>query len=118
MQAVGTLRLEKCSRLSHDYPTTILSSKINLPPLSLLRSIEKEFMTVDFADRIQMQNKLFAELSNMFGKEVPLYDRSLAVNHACNTTVCALVGQLHSGFGISAAQLNQTSSERHGRRRS
>ena len=71
-------------------------------------------MTVDFADRIQMQNKLFAELSNMFGKEVPLYDRSLAVNHACNTTVCALVGQLHSGFGISAAQLNQTSSERHG----
>ncbi len=40
---------------------------MNLPPLSLLRSIKKEFMTVDFADRIQMQNKLFAELSNMFG---------------------------------------------------
>ena len=36
-----------------------------------------------------MQNMLFAELSNMFGKEVPLYDKSLLANKICNRTVCA-----------------------------
>ena len=71
-------------------------------------------MSTQFADRIEMQNRLFAELSSMFGKEVPLYDRSLLVNRECNTAVCALVGQLHRGFAVSDAQLDKTSSERHG----
>jgi uncharacterized glyoxalase superfamily metalloenzyme YdcJ len=71
-------------------------------------------MSTQFADRIEMQNRLFAELSSMFGKEVPLYDRSLLVNRECNKAVCALVGQLHRGFAVSDAQLDKTSSERHG----
>jgi uncharacterized glyoxalase superfamily metalloenzyme YdcJ len=71
-------------------------------------------MAPQFADRIEMQNRLFAELSRMFGREVPLYDKSLAVNAACNRAVCALVGRLHPGFAISDAQLDRTSGERHG----
>ncbi len=67
-----------------------------------------------FADPVAMQHKLFGELSTMFAKEVPMYDRSLAVNQVCNTTVCALVARLHVGFAISPQQLNQTSGERHG----
>ena len=67
-----------------------------------------------FCDPVSMQNKLFGELSNMFAKEVPMYDRSLAVNHVCNTTVCDLAARLHVGFTISPQQLNQTSGERHG----
>ncbi|NBX25384.1 MAG: DUF1338 family protein, partial [Planctomycetes bacterium] len=50
----------------------------------------------------------------MFGREVPLYDRSLLVNRACNTAVCTLVGLLHRGFAISPEQLDRTSGERHG----
>jgi uncharacterized glyoxalase superfamily metalloenzyme YdcJ len=68
----------------------------------------------DFADKIQMQNLLFSELSSMFGKEVPLYDKSLLVNHVVNETVCELLSQLHRGFSISAEQLEKTSGERHG----
>jgi uncharacterized glyoxalase superfamily metalloenzyme YdcJ len=71
-------------------------------------------MAETFADRIDMQHRLFAELSAMFGREVPLYDRSLLVNRACNTAVCDLVGLLHRGFSISAEQLDRTSGERHG----
>ena len=67
-----------------------------------------------FADPVEMQNTLFGELSSMFAKEVPMYDRSLAVNHVCNTTVCDLAARLHVGFAISPQQLNQTSGERHG----
>ncbi len=67
-----------------------------------------------FADPIEMQNILFGELSNMFAKEVPMYDRSLAVNHVCNTTVCDLVSRLHVGFTLSPQQLKATSGERHG----
>ena len=67
-----------------------------------------------FCDPVSMQNKLFGELSSMFAKEVPMYDRSLAVNHVCNTTVCDFVARLHVGFAISPQQLNQTSGERHG----
>ena len=67
-----------------------------------------------FCDPVSMQNKLFGELSSMFAKEVPMYDRSLAVNHVCNTTVCDLAARLHVGFAISPQQLNQTSGERHG----
>ena len=67
-----------------------------------------------FCDPVSMQNKLFGELSRMFAQEVPMYDRSLAVNHVCNTTVCDLAARLHVGFAISPQQLNQTSGERHG----
>ena len=50
----------------------------------------------------------------MFGKEVPLYDKSLLVNKECNKTVCALLSQMYSGFDLSEAQLDKTSGERHG----
>ena len=71
-------------------------------------------MSTTFADRREMQNTLFAELSRMFGKEVPLYDRSLAVNAETNKAVCALVALLHRGFHITPEQLDRTSGERHG----
>ena len=67
-----------------------------------------------FADKVEMQNRLFAELSRMFGQEVPLYNKSLLVNRECNKTVCALLGQLHVGFSLSDEQLDRTSGERHG----
>ena len=71
-------------------------------------------MTQPFADRIDMQNRLFAELSRMFGKEVPLYDRSLEVNRECNASVCALLGLRHVGFRVGADEIERTSGERHG----
>jgi uncharacterized glyoxalase superfamily metalloenzyme YdcJ len=71
-------------------------------------------MKIVFADKIEMQNRLFCELSRMFGKEVPLYDKSLLVNHVCNRAVCDLLGHLHRGFAVSDEQLDKTSSERHG----
>lgn len=71
-------------------------------------------MSANVADQIQMQNRLFAELSRMFGQEVPLYDKSLLVNRETNKTVVALLGQLHVGFALSDEQLNKTSGERHG----
>lgn len=67
-----------------------------------------------FADKIKIQHRLFAELSSMFGKEVPLYDKALLVNKACNTAVCALLGKLYPGFSITEEQLDKTSGERHG----
>ncbi|MDX2114802.1 MAG: DUF1338 family protein, partial [Planctomycetota bacterium] len=67
-----------------------------------------------FADKIDMQNRLFAELSSMFGKEVPLYDKSLAVNRECNRAVCAVLGAIYKGFALSDEQLDRTSGERHG----
>lgn len=66
------------------------------------------------ADKVQMQHQLFAELSTMFGKEVPLYDKALLVNKECNKAVCALLGQMYVGFTISEEQLDKTSGERHG----
>src|SRR3982751_4313767 len=66
------------------------------------------------ADKIQMQNLLFAELSAMFGKEVPLYDKSLLVNKVCNQTVCSLLSRLYVGFTMTEQQLDKTSGERHG----
>ena len=66
------------------------------------------------ASKIDMQNRLFAELSAMFGREVPLYDKSLLVNKACNQTVCALLAKLHPGFAMSDEELDRTSGERHG----
>ena len=71
-------------------------------------------MADHFADKIQMQNLLFTELSAMFGKEVPLYDKSLLVNKACNQMVCALLAKLYKGFAMSDEQLDRTSGERHG----
>ena len=44
-------------------------------------------MSTPFADKIKMQHLLFSELSNMFGQEVPLYDKSLLVNKVCNQTL-------------------------------
>ena len=61
-----------------------------------------------------MQNLLFAELSAMFGKEVPLYDKSLLVNKVCNQTVCSLLSRIYRGFKISDEQLDKASGERHG----
>jgi len=71
-------------------------------------------MNSEFADKRQMQNRLFSELSQMFGQEVPLYDKSLLVNKVCNTLVCELLSQLHIGFAMSDDQLDKTSGERHG----
>lgn len=71
-------------------------------------------MSTSFADKIQMQNRLFAELSRMFGQEVPLYDKSLLVNRETNKAVCALLSKLHVGFSLSEEQLDKTSGERHG----
>ncbi len=71
-------------------------------------------MAQTFADPIEMQNRLFAELSALFAREVPMYDRSLLVNRACNRAVCALMERLHRGFVMDEAQLDRTSGERHG----
>lgn len=67
-----------------------------------------------YADKIEMQNRLFAELSAMFGREAPLYDRSLAVNAVCNRAVCDLLAQRHRGFAVSDEELERASAERHG----
>jgi uncharacterized glyoxalase superfamily metalloenzyme YdcJ len=66
------------------------------------------------ADKVQMQHRLFAELSSMFGKEVPMYDRSLLANQACNRTVISILSTLYPSFAISDEQLERTSGERHG----
>ena len=71
-------------------------------------------MKSSHADRIEMQRRLFAELSRMFGQEVPLYDKSLLVNRVANETLCGLLGALWRGFAITADQLEQASGERHG----
>ncbi|HLP82786.1 MAG TPA: DUF1338 family protein [Phycisphaerales bacterium] len=67
-----------------------------------------------FADKVAMQHKLFAQLSDMFGKEVPMYDKSLLVNRITNTAVCDLLSKKFGGFAISPGQLEKTSGERHG----
>lgn len=66
------------------------------------------------ASKVEMQHRLFAELSAMFGKEVPLYDKALEVNRACNRAVCGLLEKLHLGFVFSDEELEKTSGERHG----
>lgn len=71
-------------------------------------------MTAAFASKIDMQHKLFAELSAMFAQEVPMYDRSLLVNTICNRAVCDLLGMMHGGFVMTDQQLARTSGERHG----
>jgi len=71
-------------------------------------------MSAAFAVKLEMQRLLFAELSTMFGREVPLYDKSLLVNQACNRTVGALLARKYSGFRLTEAQLQRASGERHG----
>jgi len=71
-------------------------------------------MSREFANKIEMQNRLFAELSAMFGREVPLYDKSLLVNKICNQAARALLSRVHVGFSLSDEQLDKTSGERHG----
>jgi len=68
----------------------------------------------EVVDKRLIQNRLFSELSQMFGQEVPLYDRSLAVNRLCNNAACALLSKLHVGLHITDAQRAQSSAERHG----
>lgn len=65
-------------------------------------------------DKVALQNRLFAALSAMFAKEVPLYDKSLLVNHATNRTICSLLSKLYPGFTMSDEDLERTSGERHG----
>ncbi len=71
-------------------------------------------MNTPFANKIEMQRRLFSELSRLFGQEVPLYGKSLLVNKECNKVVCALLSQMYAGFNLSEAQLDKTSGERHG----
>jgi uncharacterized glyoxalase superfamily metalloenzyme YdcJ len=67
-----------------------------------------------FADKTQMQHRLFSELSRMFGSEVPLYDKALLVNQVCNRAVCQVLEQRHPGFSMTDEELERTSGERHG----
>lgn len=71
-------------------------------------------MSVPFADKVSMQQRLFSELSRMFGLEVPLYDKSLLVNRVCNRAVCDLLGRMHTGFALSDGEIERISGERHG----
>jgi len=71
-------------------------------------------MNDKYADQRQMQHRLFSMLSDMFGDEVPLYDKSLLVNSVCNHTVCDLLSQIHIGFNLTSEQIEKTSGERHG----
>lgn len=79
-------------------------------PLSL--TIQSSLMP--HANKLDMQNQLFAELSTMFGREVPLYDKSLAVNAVCNRALCDLITEIRPGFTVSDEQIERTSAERHG----
>jgi len=67
-----------------------------------------------FSNRSELQNRLFAELSQMFGVEVPLYAKSLLVNQCCNETIGALLAARFPDFTLTAAQQAQMSGERHG----
>ncbi|MEM9167981.1 MAG: DUF1338 family protein, partial [Planctomycetota bacterium] len=71
-------------------------------------------MNGSFVDRRDMQRTLFAELSRMFADEVPLYDKSLALNLICNRAVVDLLEARFVGFTATDAQLEATSGERHG----
>lgn len=71
-------------------------------------------MATAFAAPLDMQNLLFSELSRMFAGEVPMYDKSLLANAACNRVVCDLLALMHPGLSLTDAQLERTSGERHG----
>jgi uncharacterized glyoxalase superfamily metalloenzyme YdcJ len=67
-----------------------------------------------FANPLDMQDSLFEELSRMFGEEVPLYDKSLAVNIRCNRALADMLESMFEGFFVSDTGLCSTSRERHG----
>ncbi len=50
----------------------------------------------------------------MFASEVPLYDRSLAVNELVNGTVCELLAERFVGLRVTAEEVTRASAERHG----
>ena len=50
----------------------------------------------------------------MFGQEVPLYDKSLAVNLRCNRAVADLLQSAYDGLELSDESILGTSRERHG----
>lgn len=66
------------------------------------------------ADPIQMQHRLFAELSRMFAREVPLYEKSLLVNREVNAALADLLALRWPGLALTPAQLDQAGGERHG----
>jgi uncharacterized glyoxalase superfamily metalloenzyme YdcJ len=65
-------------------------------------------------DPVVLQHRLFAELSRMFGEEVPLYDQALAVNLICNEAVCELLARVFPGLEVDAEAVAAGSGERHG----
>ena len=71
-------------------------------------------MSQTHADRRVMQDRLFGALSDMFGREVPMYDKSLLINGLCNRVVCDFLARRHGGFSVSDAVIEKTSGERHG----
>jgi len=71
-------------------------------------------MAEETLDKVNLQNRLFAELSRMFAAEVPLYDRSLLVNRICNRAICDLLTQVYPAFQIDDDWIERTSGERHG----
>ena len=71
-------------------------------------------MDSKFACPRDLQNSLFDGLSAMFGREVPLYDKSLAVNQRCNQAVFEVLSQIFIGFTRTESELLLTGRERHG----
>lgn len=67
-----------------------------------------------FACPKELQHNLFEGLSAMFGREVPLYDKSLAVNQRCNQAVCDVLSKIFVGFTRTESELLLTGRERHG----
>ncbi len=67
-----------------------------------------------FISKRAMQQQLFSELSAMFGREVPMYDRAQLVNASCNRAACDVLAELFRGFSISDGQIELASGERHG----
>ena len=61
-----------------------------------------------FVDKRAMQQELFSELSDMFGREVPMYDRALLINASCNRAVCDILSEMFRGFSISDGQIATT----------
>lgn len=71
-------------------------------------------MSSQFEPRSQMQDRLFSGLSAMFGREVPLYDKSLLVNQVVNRAACDLLAKLYRGFFVTDEKLATVGGERHG----
>src|SRR5689334_13148395 len=63
-----------------------------------------------FIPQEQIQKELYVALSEMYGKEAPLYKLLLAVNRHVNE----LESKEHPELGVTVEMLNQISSERHG----